>query len=91
MSGYPIESLAIEDLLFKNNFALLDDGAALYLNVTANQIGTDVTIYNCVFENNMAGYVPEEKLKSSRILSHERGIIKIKDGGSKNLRAKSDG
>ena len=83
VSGYPIESLAMEELRFKNNFALLDDGAALYLNVTAKQIGTDVTIYNCVFENNMAGYVPEEKLQISRISSYEPEIIKIRGGGTK--------
>ena len=83
VSGYPIESLAMEDLVFKNNYALLDDGAALYLNVTAKQIGTDVSIYNCVFENNMAGFVPDEKLQNARISSYEPGIIKITGGGTK--------
>ena len=83
MSGYPIESLAMEDIIFKNNYALVDDGGALYLNVTVTQIGTDVTIYNCVFENNLVGYVPQEKLQSPRISSYEPGMVKIKGSGTK--------
>ena len=72
--------ISIDNVLFEENHRdlTIEGMAALYLKVVESIIGTDVTIANCIFENNMAGYVPEDKLQNPQVISYKPGIITIR-------------
>lgn len=84
VEGKPVISLHIRDSVFTDNYALQSEGAAMHLRITGDGVSLypPIEITNCSFRNNMAGFIPSEKMQNERIVSYDQGLVKVRQNGS---------
>ncbi len=78
IEGSYIQYVTINESIFRNNYALQSEGAAIHLRTEEEYFGTTNTILNTIFENNMAGFAPFYVQQNDRVLSNKRGVLKIR-------------